>query len=336
MLSTLLMLVCSAVQAVDMDLIRVPVADYSAEARQQASRIAMRAMVLRVTGSPEVLVDGAVRSLIDQTDRYLSSYAYAEVDTQVFLDFRFASQAIHNALVEARLPIWGNNRPAVILWLVVSGESGRELANVDHPLAQYASAVAKRRGVELVLPLGDLQDQMMVDAQTILQQDVESLRTASQRYAVSHNIGLVLSSRQSMWSGRGLLIESKQQSALRQTGAAAEVVVELLVETAINQIAADKIYVPSDTTLVHRLIVEGQSTLAQTRTLMNVLQELEFVESFVIRSLEPEKLTVDVTTHTREQPLISAISRLSELQEDANRLLHYQWTDRLESGNGLQ
>ena len=60
------------------------------------------------------------------------------------------------------LPIWPENRPAVLVWLVIDDGTERSIVAGEHraDAAQQLKDAAAARGVTLALPMGDLEDRM--------------------------------------------------------------------------------------------------------------------------------------------------------------------------------
>ncbi len=77
---------------------------------------------------------------------------------------RFDESMVNQALMAESLPIWGKERPAVLLWLVIEQQGERAILGGDFSLELQAQvkALSQQRGVPLWLPLLDLEDRRKV------------------------------------------------------------------------------------------------------------------------------------------------------------------------------
>ncbi|MGL5280991.1 MAG: DUF2066 domain-containing protein, partial [Plesiomonas shigelloides] len=86
------------------------------------------------------------------------------------------------------LPVWNHDRPAIMLWLVDNrgnNSAGERRIMLDQ---EYSAAreqlrqVAMERGIPLLLPLGDLEDNMAVSASDVYGNFINPIAAASLRY----------------------------------------------------------------------------------------------------------------------------------------------------------
>jgi hypothetical protein len=158
------------------------------------ARTGFRQVLVRVSGDTEVdrhpIVAKAIRSAsdyyyqfsFDSTDKTLQ-----DGDKEVAaskLSIHFEPSAVASLLREAGFPVWGSNRPGVLVWLAVDEGAGRELLREDLPGDFGASLVrdARRRGLPLQYPLLDLEDAARLDVRTVWGQFRARIAEASSRY----------------------------------------------------------------------------------------------------------------------------------------------------------
>lgn len=145
------------------------------EPRRAAGR-ALRELLVRVTGLKPLPNTAAVRGAIANPDRYYAQYGFvtrparhaSEDDpnaaaTETRLAVRFDTSAVLDLLRSAELPVWGQDRPRVLMWLVLDRHDARRevasAASADIP-ARLQEA-ARQRGLLVELPLLDLSDQQL-------------------------------------------------------------------------------------------------------------------------------------------------------------------------------
>ena len=184
--------------------VQVPVASQTAAERRQAASGAFAELLGRVTGATRLPDRAVIRAALRDAERYALRYKYTTVDplagsvngapTSLFLDLRFDAEAVLALLRDAQLPIWGSDRPAILVLLAVrrgvtgrmaSGQGERTVpvgswARRSHDQTDGAGAVigadsvdvwhvglaeqARRRGVALVWPLLDMGDSALTSA----------------------------------------------------------------------------------------------------------------------------------------------------------------------------
>lgn len=176
--------------------VQVPVASQTAAERRQAASGALAELLGRVTGATRLPDRAAIRAALRDAERYALRYKYTTVDplaggvdgapTSLLLDLRFDAEAVLALLRDAQLPIWGSDRPAILVLLAVrrgvtdrtAPVSGR--ARLSRGQTDGAGAVigadsadvwrvglaeqARRRGVALVWPLLDMGDSALTTA----------------------------------------------------------------------------------------------------------------------------------------------------------------------------
>jgi uncharacterized protein len=170
----------------------VPVPDRSEIARSNAVVQGLDMVLVRLTGMRNPVAD-AIRG---RAQRYLLQFSYAtrEIPTeadrtvmrsQLFLDLRFDARVLSQDIVSNQLPIWGDERPETLLWLIVEDDlGGREIAvdGADSALADALEVAASERGISILLPLFDIEDQSIVTASDLWAQFEQPVRDASFRY----------------------------------------------------------------------------------------------------------------------------------------------------------
>lgn len=203
-----LLLCCIAAQAVtktDIYTVTLPVPDQSAEARAAAVTEAFEQVLVKMTGQRDVAARPEAQALLASPGRYLAAFRYEqktvtdpetnESRAQTLLQTRFDAQAMARAVREAGLPLWGDERPATLVWLAL--EDGRQRVLLSAGLADDAAdepasfgaealsalqAAAEARGVPLILPLLDSQDRAQVAYADVAGGFVERVLAASERY----------------------------------------------------------------------------------------------------------------------------------------------------------
>ncbi len=171
------------------------VASQNENERITAAATGLAEMVVRVSGVTNAGDAPAIKSALRTPLHLVESFNYSSTDEKLQVNdinvpakkllLQYSAPALDKLLRSAGLPTWSANRPTALLWLVENNaEAGIRMANeVEQPEAIAAvSAAAKRRGLPLTQPLFDLEDQMIVTAESVWQADAALIAQASLRY----------------------------------------------------------------------------------------------------------------------------------------------------------
>ena len=120
----------------DMYSAEVPVTDQSSAGLVRASRLGLSEVLVKVSGSSEVLGNPVVKAAMGGARDHLQRYAYSpDPDTSgaLLVKMLFDSAYITQLVIEAGLPLWTANRPVALLWLVEEGAGGRQYGPGNGP-----------------------------------------------------------------------------------------------------------------------------------------------------------------------------------------------------------
>lgn len=176
-----------AVQMEDLYEAEVPVENRDRPQRQQALQAALAQVLVKITGNRSAPEFPELQALLESAPRYAQQFRYREVpggQPPYVLEVSFDGPALERAVAEQGLPVWGRERPAVLVWLAVQEPGRRYLVGGDSggPAREAMEAVGRARGVPLIFPLLDLEDRGRVSFADVSGGFVETVRAASARY----------------------------------------------------------------------------------------------------------------------------------------------------------
>jgi len=185
--------------------VSLPVINQERDIRNAAFEQGFVDVLVRVSGSSQIAsqIDTTLAARYVQQFRYLpleqspeSENATAAgktpnlaVDTpqaKYTLWLQFNEGKIKNLLRDNSLPVWGKQRPSVLMWLAVRDGRNRYILR-DQDVSAIKDAVNKvsiRRGLPLVWPTFDNQDQMSVSFTDVWGSFWNPIQHASKRYGV--------------------------------------------------------------------------------------------------------------------------------------------------------
>ncbi|MFA7388728.1 MAG: DUF2066 domain-containing protein [Thiohalobacteraceae bacterium] len=181
----------------------VPVPDRSDAARERGVREALGEVLVRLSGERAVLSRPGAEALLAKPGRYLQKYQYEQVEGLV-LRAGFDATALEDAMRDYGLPLWGRTRSPLLVWLAVDDGDRQSLlgAGDAEPLAAELQAAAQRHGVELILPLADLEDQTRLGYNDVASGDLTRIAQASERYQAQAVLAGQLQRQNGAWTGR--------------------------------------------------------------------------------------------------------------------------------------
>jgi len=174
-----------AIEVKDLYRYEILVNDKTRTSRLAASKDALGKVLLKVSGQKIDLTSNAIRKAKRNIPSYMLKYEYFDGDNdQQFLIVQFEASKVNKLLELEELPIWGNRRPLVALWLATEDELRRELVTQDsYPqLEQLLKDKASRRGLPIVIPLLDLEDRELVSVTDVWANFADPIILASQKY----------------------------------------------------------------------------------------------------------------------------------------------------------
>jgi hypothetical protein len=203
------LLLCGALLALNAARADVVVALYTAQValdpehnnpREQAYETALAEVLLRVAGSELSEDPEKIALLFPNPSAYVVQFRPGDDDT---LWVSFDGEAIETMLRQTGQTVWGADRPVTLVWLAVDwGQGDREIIAADDPersrdearsidrnrlLRQRVLDMANRRGLPVLFPLLDTEDQKNVSFSDLWGGFDEQLLAASGRYE-AHSI----------------------------------------------------------------------------------------------------------------------------------------------------
>lgn len=283
----------------------VPVEGQSAGQRSDGIKRAFAQMLIKVTGNRGVAQRPELQGDIGKAQNYVQQFRYrfgagqsADGSAGRLLSVQFDAAAVQRLLRERRLPVWGENRPSGLVWLGIESSGQRRVMRPeeDGRLINAMTATAEQRGIPLMIPLMDLEDQSSVQVADLWGDFEQNIRRASERYSPD----LIVTGRLTRLSGQlwrvtwrlyhGDRISSwsdEGNDPARLTAEGVQHVTDLL---------ADR-YAPvgGEANLSRiRLRVGGVTRLPQYAELARFLSSQSSVERADMVSVEPDAITYDL------------------------------------------
>ena len=302
--------VCSAAVVPWLYDVAVPVESQKPSARLEASRVALLQVLTRLTGLVHVPRHPQIVRALAAPDLYYSQFRFVaaqpEAEIPLSLRIQFSPRSVLRLIRDSALPVWGANRPVVVAWVVVEQGIEREIiaAGSSHPLALELQQRARERGLALLYPLLDLEDQIKVDPAVVWGRMSQVLLPASERYRADIVlIGRVQALGDGNWAmswefwfdGRVIPLNPiDEQAPLTAAAAVDHIANELTQRYAVLGREPRQIL----------LGVSGIFSPADYGGLLNYLEALEFVDHVNVAEIQTDHLGLIVTTSAAPEQLL--------------------------------
>jgi hypothetical protein len=336
------LLPCGAFSAAVEDLYEYEVAvpDQSVEARNAGIQQALTQVLIKVSGKTDAALEASIQPKLKEAVRYVQQYRYRQLAPsaqtgstgEMRLWVKFDAAAIGELLGEADLPVWEQQaRPDLLVWLALEEDGQRRLlgADMEAGLPPLLTKHAQRRGLNVVLPLLDLEDRERLSVSDVWGEFHEAIWAASERY---HSDGVLVGrlSRLSggQWTGYWTLL----QEAAVETWEVHNQTLNQVLASGIDNAAdllANRFVGGAQTAQENTfmLIVEEVTSLRDYAHVMQFLQSLSAVRRVALSEVTPSRLRVQLGAQTDREGLIRAMSlgRLIPIDGVENEALVYRW-----------
>jgi len=294
----------------------------SRDERNEAIRIAFTEVLVRVSGRADIGKPEeypGIATAIETATRYAQQFRFYKVNPpptdpkapKLLLWVRFDEKAISSVLRANQLPVWGDTRPATLVWLVVDNRGRRTLVGNDSTDSAHAAIQerARLRGVPLRFPLLDLTDRSSLRVSDVWGNFESTILQASERYQTEAVlVGRVYQGSSGSWTARWSLYADGH----RQDWTVTETEIASVLEPGIDKTAeslalryAQVGHTEDDQVLV---LVKDIKGLSDYNRAVNYLQGLSHVSKVQPYQVEQSKALFQITTAGGRLGMARAVS----------------------------
>ena len=334
-----------AVQVANLYTAEVSITSQQGSERQIATQKGLGEVVVRVSGDRTALMNGWIKQALNQPDKYLKQFNFLTkkgLDTQgveqeeQFVRLSFVPTLVNKLLREAGLPIWGENRPNLLLWLVQEKNSKRSILSSgdDSKLKKAIDAEVTKRGLPALFPLMDLEDKVSLSTSDAWGLFQERLESASKRYKPEAILaGKVYFTEQGVWAGRWLFIFNGEVISFN---AQSSTLKEFPVN-AVNRVADHLAkYYSINTNTVEKgavkIVIKGIHSVSAYASVAKYIKKFAAVRDVFVAGADDDRLFLELVTEGQLSKLKEAIAlddklvpEASEIDVDGRETLVFQW-----------
>ncbi|WP_157678368.1 DUF2066 domain-containing protein [Oleiphilus messinensis] len=194
----------------------IPVSGKAAAVENEAFALALSQVLVKVSGDPEVLQHPDIKTQSSDPKKLIAQFGYrAGVDAANPFNLRvvFIKPSIDKMLKASGFPLWGGNRPSVLVWIAREESGQREVVGnaSQQGFVEGLQLAAARRGVPAYIPVMDLQDETAVTVSDVWGLFVDPVVEASSRYNADAVVLVKTYGNSGGWSGRWMMDLKGQQ-----------------------------------------------------------------------------------------------------------------------------
>ncbi|MGM0769526.1 MAG: DUF2066 domain-containing protein [Pseudomonadota bacterium] len=283
----------------------VPVKGSSPDDLSEGYADGLEKVLVRVSGSRDVLGNEGVKALLDDAESLLQSYQVLRSDSGDRLRMTFGAVGVNNALASVNAPVWGANRPLTLAWVAVeergtrsllTGQGADEDSSSDNRWSRAFSQAAADRGLPVTLPPGDMASdrELLSD---IWGQFTSRVKSSSED--ISHDVmALVRVSRsagqwRAGWIFDGMGMDDGEQSV---TAGSEQELVEKVIGLWADAYASRYAVAAGEVDELPKvdIVISGVSSLRDYGNIIDVLDDLTPVQDVGASRVTGDQLTLRV------------------------------------------
>lgn len=329
----------------------VDIASQSDENREAGIRAAFGQVLIKLTGDRRSLSQGPVQAAMAHANEYLQQYRFRDAPVlnndgtptganKQVLWAGFDANEVNQVLQNLNLPVWGKSRPLVLVWLAIEQQGQRDIVDpaMNAGIKDAVEHFAHQRGLPVVFPLWDLEDQRQLQLTDVWGNFTERIMAASARYRTNAVlVGRLVSQRAGDWRGRWTLYEQGNTSDFDASGSNALDALAGGIDVASDSLAqryAQRLSAGASETLT--MAVMGVDNFARYGTLIRYLQSLDVVTNLQVLEVKPTTVSLALALKGQRQGL-QQIIMLGELlaPADASAGENRVFTDEASHGPDL-
>jgi len=306
----------------------IQVKEQSNKARWQASLEGFKQVLVRRSGSNRILSSKQTIDAYKKVTSYVQKSQYSS-NTELMSEYKyiislhFEPRLIDNLIKRANQPLWDSNRPVSMLWLsqeeTVENNPPYRRIIIENVSEQVTNNLilknSNRRGVPVILPLMDFDDNLLVTQSDVWGRFPEAIIVASKRYLVESIIIGKIYQRDGLWIGQlSYFNESNNLSFEHQTDN-----VEMMYEKIFDSLAeilCNQYCVTQTATVGQELLIEIENitNFEAFLKIKNYISELSAIRQVDVLAIHQDKLILKLSLLSNEQAVIDSLSLNRQLR----------------------
>ena len=314
----------SAEPSSDLYSVVIQVTDNTMATRNQHLPQAFEQVIKRVSSSHATLTHPQYLAASQNIERFVSHYFYTNNADAFVLTLRFNEQMINDFLHKIDRKTLGKNRQPVLLWIVQQDAQGAEFISNDHhsDTARKISSLAVNYGVPVIMPLVDLTERLFISETDVINNNLQPLQLAGERYSAETMLLGVIKQQNSEWVCEWRLLDGTSNIAWSSASNNLDAELEVMINNLADQLIAVKSN-HRNTILADAGItvdVQGVACVADYAKVVDALKNLSVVGQVEIGSVHGNHATFTIHAIGGKERVLHALktNRVLSLAPGAN------------------
>lgn len=312
----------------------VPVQSQSAEERNQALPQGLGQVLVKVSGNTQILLNPNIKSRINSPESLMQAFLYLPNTKTFLLQLNFDPEGINQLLRDAGVPIWGQNRPLILVWMVNQQDKlPPEIVDNDggNIISSSLKQAAELRGLPVIFPMMDVTDLGQVTVADIQAQTMPKLANAGKRYASDAMLVGQITQNATGYQVAWKLVLGEQQWNGTSTGKTLTDVFTSVSDSAAAALMARYATVMTDNAGTQvTLKISGVKEADDFSLLMQYLSALTPVVDVQPIRIAANEVVLNISLRSTQQSFAQAVALGQKLQPVAKgsegNTLVYQWS----------
>ena len=310
----------------------ISVSDESAPKRRIALKQALSKVLIKVTGDRNINKSMGVSSLLERSEQFVQQYRYYQNNNdwgqQKFtheLWVQFDEKTIDEALKNQGITIWGKERPSVLVWLVAQKNNNRSFVNIEDN-SKYINILEERasaRGVNLLFPLLDLQDDSKISVTDVWGDFTEPILKASKRYLPNTVLtGKFIQILPTLWQSKWSVYFDEQMINWTSQSDIADIVLEEGIDELVDKLVSYYANKSEKNTEAIELLVNDIDSLDKYAQTFSYLKSLQSVFTVNVKRVSSTYVVFELTSDRGSDGIYQEIGleKILESVEEGDRI----------------
>ena len=277
---------------------KVPVSKQNVRIRNAAIDKAFRAVLIKVSGNSNVANNATLKVAMSKAENFIQQYSYTNNENSnadafpYLLTVDFAPNAINKLLLQAKLTVWGNDRPLILFWLAtdIGGQQKLIGASDKSSIPSLIEQYADTRGMPVIFPVLDLTDLNQISATDVMAPFINSITQASVRYG-SNVVAIVRFKKEvGQWQSYWTLVANGAPLNWQIKGKVLDAIIQSGINSISDTLAEQFALVGAAQQTKLNIKIEGINSVAAYKKVRQYLSRLAIVNQINLIQLSNNQL----------------------------------------------
>jgi len=306
-----------AVEVKDLYLVKLEVKGQGNTERWRATLSGFKEVLIRKSGSNRILRSGAVQKAYPKVTNYLQRVEYSshknDSNESVYLiSLYYEPRLINNIIQQSQMPLWGSNRPVTLLWLAIEENFERRIIHESYQVNPIEMQIQKdsiRRGVPIILPLMDLEDELKISMSDIWGRFPSPISEASLRYSADSVLFGRIQLQGEQWNGKFGYLNQGSESSFELVEATPELIISKMMDN-IAELLCEKYCVVEEVGLKNEILMDVSdiNSFTEFKQLESYLKGLSSISKVELVSVVEHRTLFKLTLLGQLESVLEGIS----------------------------